>query len=206
MLGLMSRAVTPSLEYEYEEFRNRPDPFGMADELAQARTLLVEFRESVEAMSQEKITFFIGGVANTVAEVVMDVVGHALGIPKEDRHTNSNLQRLCESIRRRLVDPIAFLYEEVFGQVSRITSDQAKTMTIILKTIGDLADKFKRMSDGVTLKVNYDRETLDMMAKFLAICVLPYCSGEQKGIIALQAERFLPGMLEADPAQVVEHG
>lgn len=201
----MSRAVNPTLEFEYEEFRNRADPFGMADELAQARTLLVEFREAVEAQSQEKISFFIGGVGNVVAEAVRDTVGHALGIPQEDRASNPNLKRLCDAIRRRLADPIAFLYEEVFGQVSRITSDQAKTMTIILKTIGDLADKFKRMSDGVTLKVQYDRETVDMMAKFLAICVLPYCSAEQKGVIAIQAERFLPGMLEADPAQVVEH-
>lgn len=169
-----------------------PDPFGMADEIASARTLLVEFRESVEAQSEEKISFFVKGVCRAAGHSVQSIVGHALGVPEEDRGSNPNLQRLRKAVERSLESPIAMLYEEVFGEVSRITSDQARTMTIILKTIGDLAEKFKKMSEGVSLKVEYNGETLDMMAKFLAICVLPYCSAEQKGIIGEQSMRFLP--------------
>lgn len=189
---MSSRSVSPSLEFAYEEFRNMPDPFGMADEIASARTLLIEFREAVEAQSEEKISFFIAGVCRAAAHAVENIVGHALGVPLEDRGTNPNLQKLCKVVRRSLEQPVANLYEEVFGQVSRITSDQARTMTVILKTIGDLAEKFKKMSEGVSLKVEYNGETLDMMAKFLAICVLPYCSAEQKGIIGDQSMRFLP--------------
>lgn len=169
-----------------------PDPFGMADEIASARTLLIEFREAVEAQSEEKISFFAKGVARAAGHVVQNIVGHALGVPAEDRGTNENLQRLVKAVQRAMVEPVCNLYEEVFGPVSRITSDQARTMTIILKTIGDLAEKFKKMSEGVSLKVEYSGETLDMMAKFLAICVLPYCSAEQKGIIGDQSMRFLP--------------
>jgi hypothetical protein len=203
---MSSRSVHSSLEFEYEEFRRHPNPFGLADELAQARTLLVEFREAVEACSLEKVSAFCEGIGLAIAQNVRDIVGHAMGIPEEDKATHKGLGKLAKAIVGATRDDVYYMYEKIFGPASRITPEQARTMAGLLKTVGDLAEKFKKMSEGVTLTVAYDKETIDMMARFLSICILPYCSVEQKAIIGDQALRFLPG-LQADmisPSQVIE--
>jgi len=191
---MSSKSVHPSLEFEYEEFREHPNPFGLADELASARTLLVEFRESIEACSLEKVVQFCEGVGLSIRQNTKDIVGHAMGIPYEDRATHTGLNKLATALGKATRDDIFYLYEKIFGPASRITAEQARTMSGLLKTVGDLAEKFKKMSEGVTLTVAYDKETIDMMARFLSICILPYCSVEQKAIIGEQALRFLPGL------------
>jgi len=191
---MSSKSVHPSLEFEYEEFREHPNPFGLADELASARTLLVEFRESIEACSLEKVVQFCEGVGLSIRQNTKDIVGHAMGIPFEDQADHKGLNKLATALAKAARDDIFYLYEKIFGPASRITPEQARTMSGLLKTVGDLAEKFKKMSEGVTLTVAYDKETIDMMARFLSICILPYCSVEQKAIIGEQALRFLPGL------------
>lgn len=186
------RSVNPHLEVDYEEFRNRIDPFGMSDELAAARTLLVEFREAIEAQSEAKVQLFCKGVGGAVADSARNIVGHALGVPEEDRHEHEGLAKLSLALAKSVRHDILAMYEEVFGEVSRITPEQARVMAGLLKNVGDLAEKFKKISEGVSLKVNYDGQVLEMMARFLAMVILPYCSMEQKAIMGVQAEKFLP--------------
>lgn len=193
---MSKQAVHDSLQFEYEEFRNHRNPFGMADELAQARTLLIEFRESIEACSMEKVQLFCDGVMHSIRQNTRDIVGHAMGIPAEDQGSHKGLTKLSSALSKATQEDIYHMYEKTFGPASRITPEQARTMSGLLKTVGDLAEKYKKMSEGVTLTVAYDKEAIDMMAKFLSICILPYCSTEQKAIIGEQALRFLPGLQE----------
>lgn len=186
------RSVHPTLEIEYTSFRNRADPFGMADELAASRTLLIEFRESIEAQSEAKVGLFCRGVGGAIRSTVMNVVGHALGVPAEDRETHDGLSKLSKAISEGIKDDVFYLYEEVFGPVSRITPEQARVMAGLIKNVGDLAEKFKKISEGVALPVHYDQQVIEMMTKFLVMVVLPYCSMEQKAMIGEQAMKFLP--------------
>lgn len=186
------KSVQPALQFEYKEFLERPDPFGLSDELAASRTLLVEFRDAVEANSQEKVEEFCEGVKSAIAANVFDIVGHAMGIPEEDRREHKGLNKLARAMAGAMRQDIWYLYARVFGPASRITPEQARTMAALLKLVGDTAEKYKKMVEGASVRVIYDKEAIDMMTRFLSICVLPYCSTEQKAIIGDQALRFLP--------------
>ena len=175
----------------------------MADELAASRTLLIEFRESIEAQSQEKVNMFCRGVGHATRDTVLNVVGHALGVASEDRASHDGLNKLAKAIAEGIREDVICLYEEVFGAVSRITPEQARVMAGLIKNVGDLAEKFKKISEGVALPVHYDQQVIEMMTKFLVMVVLPYCSMEQKAIIGEQAMKFLPSC-DAEFAEVLD--
>lgn len=204
MSSVSRKSVSPHLEYAYEEFRRQPDPFGMADELAASRTLLIEFREAIEAQTEEKVKTFCKGVGSSVRESIRDIVGHALGVAPEDRGSDKRLDKLSGAVSASVAQDIFCLYEEIWGPVSRITPEQARVMAGLLKNVGDLAEKFKKMCERARLRVDYDGQVIDALTRFLAICVLPYCSLEQKAIIGDQALKFLPSasadILEAELA------
>lgn len=194
----MSRRYVPEyLEVDYDTFRNRADPFGLADEMAAQRSLLVEFRDSIDAMSRERVEMFCNGILRMVQSNGRNLLGHALGIAVEDRADHPGLNKLLEALGKGMASDVFALYEEMFGEVTRITPEQARTMSTLIKNVGDLAEKFKKMSEGVSLKVEYNGQVLEALAKFLAMVVLPYCTREQKAIIGEQAMKFLP---EFDPA------
>ncbi len=164
----------------------------MAEELAASRTLLVEFREAIEAQSEQKVDTFCKGVEAGIKESVVNIVGHALGVAPEDRSNHDGLAKLAKAVAADNRNNIYCCYEEVFGPVSRITPEQARVMAGLLKNVGELAERFKKLSEGVSLAVDYNARALEMMARFLAMVVMPYCSSEQKALIGSQALKFLP--------------
>lgn len=190
-VGVSVKFCSPHTHIEYNEFQSMADPFGMSGELAAARALIVEFRQAIEANSKEMVAEFLRRLQMTVHSAVVSCLGHAMGVPDEDRAADRRLQSMAQAVAGSVEGQTLWHYQEIFGEIGRISPEQARTMAQLLKTSGDVAEKWRKAAEETTLRVVYDAQTLEMMAKFLALSVLPYVDSRQKEIIGYQAAQFL---------------
>lgn len=177
----------------------------MAEELAAARTLLVEFRGSIDAHSADLVHGFLQTVQAYVYKRTIPVIDQLFRVPEESRGEDPRSHRVAKEILKDFPLDLATIYEDFFGEISHLTPEQARTMAQLLQNVAKLAESFKKMVDGATLHVNYDQQVVEMVGKFLTMVVFPYCTTEQRDIIGEQALKFLP-LPEESVVEVDAHG
>ena len=179
---MSSKAVAKQYSFTYDEFLKDPDPYNLVRELAQCRTLAIEFRDAITANKAEMRDAFL----KVASEAYQERLGE-MHIPEE--HVKSIAEAADKSYRR--------VYDAVFNPLSRMTANEAATMAKVIKTTAEISEKYQKIQDGFTVKVEYNDKLHQALMQFIVNVVLPYVPLEQGAMVAAAASNFFPALMEA---------
>lgn len=165
------RSATPkTYQMSYDQYKGDPDIQNLSGELARCRTLAEEFNDSLQANSKEQ------------AQVFFDLV-YAMMSDNEDEDTCHRMNKIIQEA-----------YKAVFQPLSRLNAKDAEVMLKILKTSAEIAEKYRKIQDNMTLNINYDATIQDILVKFIVQVVMPYVPVDSRGDLALRMKAFIPKM------------
>lgn len=180
ILNPVSRTIARHLQTDYDTFRGNPDPFNLQDEMAQLRTLLVEVRESLDA-----------GAVDLLLQFGELVKAHLRQYMVEDLELDvDEADQLAEVMSTKAVEAHA----SVYGMKARISTKEAVDIAKVVESLSKVAERYKKMSDGVVLRINYDNRVVEAMTKFVVQVVLRHVPLQHRRQIAASARAFLPNI------------
>jgi len=151
----MSKSATHSTKHvDYDEFVNDPEILGLSRELAVLRTLVIEFRESMDNRHVSNVNNFIKG---TIKELQDDENGWELEDGDYGILRKAILSNFCKT----------------FGQTSFINARDVSVMAKLVETIGKLVEKAKKIEDGITVDVDWKGNVVEILQKFIQFIVCP---------------------------------
>lgn len=190
-MGNVSQAVAKSLQTEYNTFRDHHDPFNLSDEVAMLRTLLIEVRDSIEDEGAEKLIRFGNLVRDSLNTSFVES-----GDWGEDEASEH-----ADQISAQVVD----CYRVVYGLRTRISSKEAVDIAKVVESLSKVSERYKKMADGLALRVQYDMRLYTSMARFVAICS-QYVPITARPYIVKAAKAFIPNLNEQEISQMIgEH-
>lgn len=176
----MARAIAKHLQTDYDTFRGNPDPFNLQDEMAQLRTLLVEIRETLDNEGAGRLLEF-GEITKTYVKSYLK---------SEQELEDEDAEELAETLSTKAVEAHA----NVYGIKSKITTKEAVDIAKVVESLSKVAERYKKMSDGVVLRINYDNRVVEAMTKFVVQVVLRHVPLQHRRQIAASAKAFLPNI------------
>lgn len=140
----------------FSEFYNSEKPFELLTELAYLRTMLVEQREAMEATRPD----FRAAILHDFHQcTVKDLM--------ESGVSEKVSKQIAELLKPRLEDII----REYHGPVEPLSPAQYSMLGDTIERISRVADKAKRIADGITLNVDFGATTR-IIVKFVREVVL----------------------------------
>lgn len=180
-------AVSPHLYEAYDFFRNKVDPFNLADDIATMRTLMVEVRETIENDTFSKVMMFGEIVEGLVLAYLLEQ-----GADKDEAAEQAEeISRLCIKA-----------YNKLFGDRPRISAKEALDMAKAMELTSKVCERYKKMCDGVVLRIDYDKRIADYLQKF-AIGCMQYVQGTaNRRALAQYCYDFIPNLRVMEPLQL----
>lgn len=167
--------VPPKHLRTYQEFLKTEKPFDLSRELALLRTIFVELREAMDERRPQKVAAFLEQLTH---ELTRTLIGRKL---------NPEMSKILAE--DYLIPVIYDTFVLMWGVgVTMLDPDEAKDMTYILDTISKVAERMKKIQEGVTLNININAE---MLTRFLVNVVFPSVpEPERRSQIAGRARQF----------------
>lgn len=190
MLGFVSRTVAPHLLQDYEWFRSQADPFSLNDEIASLRTLMIEVRENIEDSGVEKVMQF--------GDVVQGLIYTYFMEKDWDEEEASEFAEDCARLAVKA-------YTAVFGAKPRMTPKDALDIAKATELTSKVCERYKKMCDGLVLKVEYDKRMSDMLMKFVTNVVMKFLPMKDRKALAAACFEFLPNIRELEPAALAQY-
>lgn len=184
--------VPPKQLRNFQEFLRTEKPFDLSRELALLRTLFVELRESLDERRPQKVATFLEQLHTEFVRALVE------------RKLNPEI---AEQLSRGFLIPVVhdnFVLMWGVG-ISMIDPDEAKDLTFILDTISKVAERMKKIQEGVTLNVSINAE---MLTRFLVNVVFPSIpEPDRRQAIAGRARQFsVSARRTVDVSNVVDLG
>ena len=176
----------------YQDFLSDKKPFDLRREMALLRTLFVETRNKMEASCLNK--------AAEIEDALAKKLDHGM---KGDPERKRKLISLVLSCAREVL-------QDELDLTAGLTIDEAKDLTWMLDTVSKVAERMKKIQEGVKLQVSIDT---NILIRFLQQAIFPetpeperrqrmLMRASQMGISRVVSED--PFALPASLAEVVE--
>ena len=78
-----------------------------------------------------------------------------------------------------------------------ITSEDVKAITILVDGISKVAERAKRIEDGMTLKISWDSDMVQIITNFVALVALKFVPVAHRPALAAATRDFMQGKGEA---------
>jgi hypothetical protein len=182
VLGMSRQYVAPATFQSYDEFAASARPWDLQAEMAGQRSLLVEFRQSLEASGAEKAQEFLNAVSSDVAMALRMSRVRWPDIPDD----------FLEGIEPDLINIVRVAFTAVYPVSTRLTAKDAETMSRLYRGIVESAEKYRRIYDGVTIGLDIDESLEKMFVDFVARHILPHISVRDRMAVANAVMQFLP--------------
>lgn len=181
IMCLMSRLYSAASQtLTHEEFLSQRDPGRVEAEMAAMRTLAVEFRQSMEDAGAEKAGRFF-----TDVDMGWEIAFRTIEMQHDlDRET-------LNDIRRVALETLTERFAHHYPIQSRISAKDAETMSKLLKNIVDCAEKYRKIFDNMTVKMDWDQTMIEMMRRFFQL-ILPHIAPAERPFAAEKVVKFLP--------------
>lgn len=176
--------VSPHLYHDYDYFAEQADPFNLSGEIAALRTLLVEVRENMTEDATDKLIDFGQVVEGLVLAYLMEI-----------GWDNDEASEHADEIARRVVKA----YTSVFGIRPRLSSKEALDVAKTMEIISKVSERYKKICDGIVLRVEYDKRFSDLLQKFVMTVVMPFMPVKDRKPLAMRCYEFLPNLREMEP-------
>lgn len=151
----MSKTATHNTKrVDYDSFVDDPEILGLSRELALLRTLVIEFRESMDNRHANNVNTFIKGTIKELCEAEDGWV-----MEKEE----------FAVLRRVMLANFC----KIFGQTSFINARDVSVMAKLVETIGKLVEKAKKIEDGITVELDWKGNIVEILQKFIQFIVCP---------------------------------
>lgn len=183
---MSTRAVAKHLQIDYDTFRGDADPFNLQSEMALLRTLLVEVRETLDEGGQDLLLAYGELHKSYIKSVFIKEYEWSEGQAEE-------LAELCSTMGVRA-------HAEVYGLKTKITPKEAVDVAKVVESLSKVAERYKKMADGVSIGVNYDHRVIETLTKFVVQVVLRHVPLQHRRQIAASAKAFMPNMVIDSPA------
>jgi len=189
--------VNPHHIEDYDEFRRHPDPLDLKDEMAALRTLIVEFRDSITQNNMERRQEFAKAIALSIAAEIRDNPQVEEWFP--EREERIEFAKMVAHVSYGIV-PEA--YKQFFGNLTRISPEEAKTLAILTDSVGKLSERHRKMLEERTLTVTYDSQMVNMLMQFMG-SVMPMIPDASRPEVVTAARTFF-GQLRASKHEVID--
>jgi hypothetical protein len=188
----MSRSYSASsTQLSYEEFEASRQPWDLLGELSAARALVVEFRNSLEEASLEMSQQFFHQVTSDV---------HMAFTMAKVR--NSDLDdETCDSLEQSVSALVQQNFSQVYPTNLRLSGKDAETMSKLLRNVVEMAEKYKRIFDGITIGLDVDQRLEALLLSFVTKTILPNMAVKDRPALAAAVKDFLPQLSGAQVAQ-----
>lgn len=154
-----SKAVSKRNQVDYAEFCSHPEPLTLQAELAHARTFLVEFRESIENRKLDRVVQFADQVSRQAITKLQISLNSIEGCEDVDFDPEDY---------KEVADLVIQLYAANFGEVAaNLTPGDMLVLTKSLQTISQIAERAKKIEDGITLKLEWSKDLAEKLTKFI---------------------------------------
>lgn len=138
--------LTEKEDISYKEFLSREKPYDLVSELAQLRTLLVQYRESRSNLLPEKKEEFIGLVKDYIVSYLVETRGM-----EEERAVKQ---------AAIMAHPMEDVYCEFLEGSTLIDYDYIDTVSSLIDQISKVAEKAKKINEGFTIHAHIDSDYL----------------------------------------------
>ena len=164
----------------YQEFIQDDKPFDLRREMALLRTLFVETRNNLDAGKLDK--------ANKIEEAIVEQLSASLkGSPEKMRPL---LTLIGQTVRQVLDDELDI--------TSGMDLDEAEGLGRLLETISRVAERMKKIQEGVKLQVQIDTNILVRFLQHVVFPEIPEVERRQRMI--MRASRMGISRVEQLPA------
>lgn len=182
-------AVSSEFYRDYDELVNDPDPWSLNSEQAELRTLRAELRHSIEMSNVENRNKYYVDVAMHIARYLSKLqwVKDSCG---NDRN---NIMQFIRATAEDLLPGIKSEFEARFGEYTRITTEQAKAMALLMDASGKMAERHRKMAEQTKGLVKYDNQILDFLIQFVSQVVIPNVTSiQERAQIATAFNTWMP--------------
>jgi hypothetical protein len=176
----------------YKEFLAKEKPFELFSEIAHLRTLLVEVREALDEDPEER--------ADAVCELAKDcIVGHlthkkGMSAEKAERVSELAQEGMKEALRQSLGG------NKGWNLLDKERRESIKLLTGIIDQIATVAEKAKRIQDGITIHVDIDSAYLVRFVQDIVFRVVHGANDRHRILSLLQRYRG-DGTFDEVPAE-----
>lgn len=171
----------------YDEFVNANDPFYLMGEIAASRALIVEARNSLEAGAAAKVETFYRDVQSGFQTMVNLWAYRYPSFPPE----------IIEEVQQSLLNVVQQSFSYQFPTSSRITMRDAEIMGKLIKNVVDISEKYKKMMDDLTIKLESDGNFDRILMNFVVNVILPNIADQDKMLVgAACVDYFAKGPVE----------
>ena len=187
-----SRISSPAHLQDYEEFMSDPDPFSMTAEIANLRTLQVEFRKSIETKGDQERNDFYVSMALSLARFLHS--DERFGSAFTDKDEKAAYIR---DVARNMVPIVRNVFEAKFGRDNTISMDQAKTLASLMETTGKACERQTKLLERKKTSVKYDDQLMSTLLMFVTQVVLPNMSNmQERAALASATKLWLPSRIK----------
>lgn len=151
------------------------------------RTVVVEFRRSLEDSSAEKAGHFF-----TDVDFSLELAFRMLTLRFPDLQGDA-----IEEVKSQVMDVVKGRFTHHFPTTARMTAKDAETMSRLLKNVVDSAERYRKIFDNVMIKMEYDAALMKVMRDFLQNRIMPFILPEHRPAAAEATLKFLPAMTQA---------
>ena len=211
----------PSKYYKqtYEEFAADPAPLKLAKELAEIRTLANMMWDSIDQARSSSVLAFQEALTSSISTFIQYQIYPRLKTCVTEALVEAGMEEIdvagilpylasaFESARRDKEGDLALTISQEwllsFGNHLRhITMEEAQGMLKIYQGVGVVAEKMKKVEDGLTIKIEYGHEILDILGTLVVQIILPYVPPSLRGACAEKARDMLPLLIYKNMPQL----
>ena len=164
------RQVKDAFVADYDDFLNHPEPMKLLSELAVLRTTLVEYQQSRTIMHTIKKQVLARAAAQKIEEMA----------EKNDGEVSAD-------------DMYSIICAHLIQDNSLITGEDVKAITSLVDTISKVAERAKRIEDGLTLKLSWDKDLVQIVTNFVILVAIKFVPVEHRPFLAAATRDFLQG-------------
>lgn len=151
-------AIPKSKRLTFQQFVDLKDPFGLQNELAALRTLMVEQRESMEKNRPDYLDSFISDIIEKGSILI-----HEETKGKVSQDKAKKLLNIAKPVMEEA-------YQSYIGDVSDLSVEEVKARADLIKDVAYTAEKAKKIADGITIAVDIKAEAI---TTFIREFILP---------------------------------
>lgn len=156
--------IPTNAENTFEEFMSREKPYELVQELAQARTLLAHYLNQRASVTVDKKKEYV----DTACSFIVDALSMKTDAVKAEK--------IARAVRASLEDA----YEEVIGPCEYMSSKELENLVKLIKNIAEIAERGKKIADGITINVNIKVEYLVRFLREVVFPMFPTASKRQE--------------------------
>lgn len=159
---------------DYREFMEDPEPLKLLGELGALRTALVEYQQSRTVSHTIKMQVLARKAAECIENRAIDQDGE---ISVDDMYS--------------------IISAHMVRDTQRMTGEDVKSIAHLVDTISKVAERAKRIEEGITLKLAWDNDLVQIIINFVTLVVLRFVPSPLRPALAAATRDYLQGKGQA---------